>query len=72
MLDIPDSKLLRKNPNKYFIEYIRINYSKSQNLSHFFGDFIYIIEGNCIFNDIELHKGDFLVITSNFLYEIVG
>jgi mannose-6-phosphate isomerase len=69
---IPDDKLHRKNPQKYFIDYLKENNNNSSHIAHIYGDYIYLVDGECRFNDTLAKKGDFLMISSLTSYQING
>lgn len=71
VINIPDTINMVEHDNKYFSFEI-INIKNDIRLSHKYGDYIYIIEGNGYINDEKVIKGDFLVITSNTKYIVEG
>lgn len=71
VIKIPDTTNMIEHHNEYFSFEIIDNKNETR-LSHKYGDYIYIIEGNGYINDDEISKGDFLVVTSNTKYTIEG
>lgn len=65
----PDKNTI--NEKKYFDLNI-IKSSKDVLKSHVYGDYYYIIDGEGYFNNEKVSKGDFIVVTSNFEYKIIG
>lgn len=71
VINIPDTINMVKHNNKFFTFQIK-NIKNDIRLSHNYGDYIYIIDGNGYINDEIVKKGDFLVITSNINYIVEG
>ena len=71
VIKTPDTIKINEHDNKFF-SFDIIDIKSEVRLSHKYGDYIYIIEGNGYINDEKISKGDFLVVTSSFKYKIEG
>jgi len=72
VLTIPDETITRKHNNRYFNYDIITNNKKVKQLSHTHGDYIFIIDGEGMFDDLPVKKGDFLMIPSDTSYVVNG
>jgi mannose-6-phosphate isomerase len=71
VISFPDTVNQRSHHDKYFSFKI-LEVINQKIVSHINGDYIYVIEGKGYFNDEIVSSGDFIVITSNCEYSIVG
>jgi mannose-6-phosphate isomerase class I len=72
VIKCPDKSLAKEKPKHLFNYHILDNQGISENLSHKYGDYIFILEGKGKMNDTEITKGDFLVVTANSDYLLEG
>jgi mannose-6-phosphate isomerase len=71
VITFPDTINQRSHNDKYFAFEV-IEVENQINIAHMYGDYIYVIEGHGHLNDESVHLGDFVVITSNFEYKVMG
>ncbi len=72
VITFPDIEIKHPIPKKLFDFNIIDNIESSNRLSHKYGDYIFIIEGRGYFNIDPIKKGDFIFVSSNFLYQVKG
>jgi mannose-6-phosphate isomerase len=72
VVKIPDSELAKDKPTQYFDFDILKTKGQSEYKADQYGDYIFILEGKAIINDVEVNKGDFIFITSKSDYLIDG
>ena len=72
VISAPDNEVLTNHINKHYSYQEIINNKEKVLQAHNNGDYIYIIEGTGKFNNENVKKGDFLVITSKTKYKIIG
>jgi mannose-6-phosphate isomerase len=71
VITFPDTINQRSHNDKYF-SFEVMEVENQINIAHIYGDYIYVIEGHGYLNDESVHIGDFVVITSNFEYNVMG
>ena len=80
VLTVPDNINKTKHDSKLFTFDIKRNKFISSVTSHIFGDYIFVIEGQGIIGEINIKKGDFLMVSSrkkyilqeNFTYALIN
>lgn len=72
VINVPDNKILTKHDNTYFDYDIKTITGTFNKTAHVHGDYIAVIEGSGLINDLPLKKGDFLMVSSNDTYDILG
>jgi mannose-6-phosphate isomerase len=71
VITFPDTINQRSHNDKYF-SFEVMEVENQINIAHIYGDYIYVIEGHGYLNNESVHLGDFVVITSNFEYNVIG
>ena len=72
VIKVPDNEVNHTSMNRYFKYDIIDHTDKSDIISHQYGDYIFIIDGEGSFNDVPVQKGTFLMVTSNSRYTVTG
>ncbi len=72
VITVPDKSVLRLPMNKYFKYDILDNSTLSKQTADKHGDYIYILEGNGLFDKTPVKKGDFLMVSAHSRYSIYG
>jgi len=72
VIKFPDSGIIEYPMNKHFTFDIVHNFTQNYKTASPHGDFIFIIEGEGLFNETPVKKGDFVFISSNHPYTING
>ena len=71
VIEVPSRDITHNGSTEYF-RFDILNKENSSQTAHIYGDYIYIIEGTGIINEMIVEKGDFIFIPSKEEYTIKG
>lgn len=71
-IEVPDNKKWEPHENQYFIVDSLTNINKTKLSSNQHGDYIFILEGEGLFDDISVSSGDFIMVTADSEYTVEG
>lgn len=71
VISFPDTEIEKADSNKYFTFKV-IEVTRQMILSHKYGDYLYVIEGNGVVDDENISQGDFFIVSSNCKYLLQG
>ena len=72
VIKVPDDVIIKTHINKYFEFEIINNKDNTLYTSHIHGDYLAVLDGNGKINEYDIRKGDFLMVSSNSDYELLG
>jgi mannose-6-phosphate isomerase len=72
VIKFPDQELSKEKPTNLFDFNIYEHLNQSDHQADVYGDYIFVLEGSGKINDIEIKKGDFLMVSSKDNYQIIG
>lgn len=72
VVKIPSNDVIKTHHNRYFNYEILTNQTLSKHTSSIHGDYIFIMEGEGVFDQIPVRKGDFLMVSSSVDYTVFG
>ncbi len=71
-ITVPNKLVNRIHRNRYFNYDIINNTTLTSNESHKHGDYIYILDGEGLFDKTPVRKGDFIMVSSSCKYRVYG
>lgn len=72
VLTVPDNIVNKKHNDRYFTYNIINNTTSTNQTAHLHGDYVFIIDGKGTFDKTPVIKGDFIMVTSNTEYQVLG
>lgn len=71
VIHIPDTTNFSHQKNNLF-SFEVLEFKNDIRVSHLYGDYIYVIDGFGYFNNVEISKGEFVIVTSRYKFSIKG
>ncbi|AIO18625.1 Putative mannose-6-phosphate isomerase YvyI [Candidatus Izimaplasma bacterium HR1] len=72
VITVPDNRVNKIHRDRYFTYDIIQNNTLTKEVSHKHGDYIFILEGEGLFDKVPVRIGDFLMVSSSTEYKIYG